>query len=91
VIVLVRYLSDALLPFFHLPGLQEATAQRYDRLFESGQDAEIGQTDASEVLADSNDLANRPYRIRTCDTLILPMSVHWHLWTTAHMDHPISP
>jgi hypothetical protein len=70
VIVLVQYLGDALPFFFYLPGLQETTAQRFDRLLESGQYTEIGEADASKMLSDSDDLASRPYRIRTCDTLI---------------------
>jgi len=52
-----------------LPGLQEAAAEKFDRLFE-GDDSEKSYANVSRMLADSEDLASRPYGTRTHDTLI---------------------
>ena len=52
-----------------LPGLQEAAAEKFDRIFEVGED-EKSDVNVSKMLANSDDLGSRPYRIRTCDTLI---------------------
>ena len=52
-----------------LPGMQEAAAERFDRIFEVD-DNENSEPNVSKMLADSEDLASRPYRSRTCDTLI---------------------
>jgi integrase len=52
-----------------LPGLQEAAAEKFDRIFEVD-DNENSDANVSKMLAKSDDLAGRPYRARTCDTLI---------------------
>ena len=52
-----------------LPGLQEAAAVKFDGIFEMGED-ENSDANVGKMLANSDDLASRPYRIRTCDTLI---------------------
>ena len=49
--------------------LQEAAAEKFDRIFEVD-DNENSDANVSKMLANSDDLAGRPYRIRTCDTLI---------------------
>jgi hypothetical protein len=52
-----------------LPGLQEAAAEKFDSIFEVDNN-ENSEPNVSKMLADSEDLASRPYRSRTCDTLI---------------------
>jgi integrase len=52
-----------------LPGLQEAAAERFDKVFEVGED-EKSHVKVSKMLADSEDLASRPSETRTRDTLI---------------------
>jgi len=52
-----------------LPGLQEAAAEKFDRIFET-ENSENLNTNVSKMLATSEDLASRPCRSRTCDTLI---------------------
>ena len=42
---------------------------KFDGIFESGED-EKSDVNVSKMLANSDDSASRPYRIRTCDTLI---------------------
>jgi hypothetical protein len=51
------------------PGLHEAAAVKFDGIFEVGED-ENSDANVGKVLTNSEDLASRPYRIRTCDTLI---------------------
>jgi integrase len=52
-----------------LPGLQEAAAEKFDRIFEVDGN-EKSDAEVSKMLANSDDLGSRPYRVRTCDTLI---------------------
>jgi len=52
-----------------LPGLQEAAAEKFDSIFEVG-DNKNSDDNVSKMLANSEDLDSRPYRARTCDTLI---------------------
>ena len=52
-----------------LPGLQEAAAERFDRVFDVG-DNEKSEANVSKMLADSGDLASEPCETRTRDTLI---------------------
>ena len=52
-----------------LPGLQEAAAEKFDSIFEADEN-ENSDPDVSKMLANSEDLASRPCRSRTCDTLI---------------------
>ncbi len=52
-----------------LPGIQEAAAEKFDKIFEVGNN-ENSDANVSKMLANSEDLASRPYRSRTCDTLI---------------------
>ena len=49
--------------------LQEAAAEKFDRIFEVD-DNENSDANVSKMLANSDGLVGRPYRIRTCDTLI---------------------
>ena len=52
-----------------LPGLQEAAAEKFDRIFE-GDIGGNSEANVSKMLVNSEDLASKPYRSRTCDTLI---------------------
>jgi len=52
-----------------LPGLQEAAAEKFDRIFEVGED-EKSEANVSKMLANSDDLASEPCETRTRDTLI---------------------
>jgi len=52
-----------------LPGLQEAAAEKFDRIFEVGED-EKPEANVSKMLANSDDLASEPCETRTRDTLI---------------------
>ena len=52
-----------------LPGLQEAAADKFDRIFDSDE-SENSEGNVSKMLATSEELGSRPYRSRTCDTLI---------------------
>jgi hypothetical protein len=53
-----------------LPGLQEAAAARFDMVMEASLEGEKSEDDVSKMLATGQELNGRPYRIRTCDTLI---------------------
>ena len=57
-----------------LPGLQEAAAEKFDRIFEVDGD-ENSEPNVSKMLAKSEDLNGEPYRSRTCDTLIKSQGV----------------
>jgi hypothetical protein len=50
-------------------GVQEAAAERFDRIFEVS-DNEKSETNVGKMLADSDDLASEPCETRTRDTLI---------------------
>jgi integrase len=52
-----------------LPGLQEAAAEKFDRIFEVD-DKENSDANVSKMLANSDDLASEPCETRTRDTLI---------------------
>jgi integrase len=52
-----------------LPGLQEAAAEKFDRIFEVD-DKENSDANVSKMLANSDDLASEPCETRTPDTLI---------------------
>ncbi len=52
-----------------LPGMQEAAAEKFDRMFEVG-DNENSEPNVSKMLANGEESECRPYRSRTCDTLI---------------------
>ena len=52
-----------------LPGLQEEAAEKFDRIFEVD-DNENSDPDVSKMLADEGEGETRPYRSRTCNTLI---------------------
>jgi len=52
-----------------LPGLQEAAAEKFDRIFEVV-DNENSEPNVSKMLANGDGAECRPYRSRTCDTLI---------------------
>jgi len=52
-----------------LPGLQEAAAEKFDRIFEVDE-TENSDANVSKMLANSDDLASRPWETRTPDTLI---------------------
>jgi len=51
-----------------IPASQES-AVKFDRIFTVDEN-ENSYANVSKMLADSDDLVSRPYRIRTCDTLI---------------------
>ena len=53
-----------------LPGLQEAAAERFDSLLEERGTDKNGSANVSKMLATEEDSDGRPYRSRTCDTLI---------------------
>jgi integrase len=55
-----------------LPGLQEAAAVKFNRIFEvgEGRNGKKSDADVNKMSANSDGLTSRPYRIRTCDTLI---------------------
>ena len=52
-----------------LPGLQEAAAEKFDRIFEVDAN-ENSDPNVSKMLANDDGVECRPYRSRTCDTLI---------------------
>ena len=52
-----------------LPGLQEAAADKFDRIFEPEKE-EYLNPNVSKMLAKDGRIECRPYRSRTCDTLI---------------------
>ena len=52
-----------------LPGIQEAAAEKFDMIF----DADVSKnskSNVSKMLANGEGVECRPYRSRTCDTLI---------------------
>jgi len=53
-----------------LPGLQEAAADRFDRMLETTMPDTNPNTDVSRMLAANGEVETRPCRARTCDTLI---------------------
>jgi len=53
-----------------LPGLQEAAAEKFDQMLDIDRSSEIGHINVSKMLAEETKLNSRPYRSRTCDTLI---------------------
>jgi len=53
-----------------LPGMQEAAAEKFDRLLEEGLKGKNKETNVSKMLANGDEGETRPYRSRTCDTLI---------------------
>jgi len=54
-----------------LPGLQEEAADKFDSIFEVCNDNnKNSDPNVSKMLAKKEDLRSRPYRSRTCDTLI---------------------
>ena len=52
-----------------LPGMQEAAAEKFGRMFEVG-DNENSEPNVSKMLANGEGSECRPYRSRTCDILI---------------------
>jgi len=52
-----------------LPGIQEAAAEKFDKIFEVGE-TENSDANVSKMLANSGDLATEPCGTRTHDTLI---------------------
>ncbi len=52
-----------------LPGLQEGAADKFDRIFETGKEENLNPN-VSKMLANGGEVECRPYRSRTCDTLI---------------------
>ena len=57
-----------------LPGMQEAAAERFDRIFEV-EDNGNSEPNVSKMLANGDGVECRPYRSRTCDTLIKSQGV----------------
>jgi len=52
-----------------LPGIQEAAAEKFDRIFEPDV-SKKSKSNVSKMLANDGGVECRPYRSRTCDTLI---------------------
>jgi integrase len=52
-----------------LPGMQEVAAEKFDQIFEMDVN-ENSEPDVSKMLANDEEVECRPYRSRTCDTLI---------------------
>ncbi len=52
-----------------LPGLQEAAADKFDKIFEVANEENLNRN-VSKMLANDGEVECRPYRSRTCDTLI---------------------
>jgi integrase len=52
-----------------LPGMQEAAAEKFDSIFEVDTKAK-SEPNVSKMLANDGEVECRPYRSRTCDTLI---------------------
>ncbi len=52
-----------------LPGLQEAAAEKFDRIFET-ENSENSDANVSKMLANDGEVECRPCRSRTCDHLI---------------------
>ncbi len=61
--------------------MQEAAAERFDRIFEVDDD-ENSDHNVSKMLANGEEVECRPYRSRTCDTLIKSQSV---IFYTIHL------
>ncbi len=57
-----------------LPGMQEVAAEKFDRIFEID-DNENTEPNVSKMLANGERSECRPYRSRTCDTLIKSQGV----------------
>jgi len=57
-----------------LPGIQEAAAEKFDRIFEPDVNKK-SKSNVSKMLANDGGVECRPYRSRTCDTLIKSQSV----------------
>ncbi|MFC1967418.1 tyrosine-type recombinase/integrase [Chloroflexota bacterium] len=53
-----------------LPGLQEAAAERFDGTLEEGLLEDKSGDNVCKMFANNKGLSGRPYRSRTCDTLI---------------------
>ena len=58
-----------------LPGLQEAAVEKFDMIFIEEGVNKNSDANVSKMLANSEDLACRPCRSRTCDTLIKSQGV----------------
>ena len=57
-----------------LPGMQEVAAEKFDRIFNTD-DSENSDPNVSKMLASGDGVECRPYRSRTCDTLVKSQSV----------------
>jgi len=49
---------------------EEATAEKFDKLLGEGLKGKNKETNVGKMLAKNSELRSRPYRSRTCDTLI---------------------
>jgi len=52
-----------------LPGMQEEAAEKFDSIFETGKNKNSEQS-VIKMLSKPEGVERRPYRSRTCDTLI---------------------
>ena len=57
-----------------LPGLQEAAADKFDSLFKPAI-SKKSKSNVGKMLANDSGIECRPYRSRTCDTLIKSQGV----------------
>ncbi|MFC2045387.1 hypothetical protein ACFLUH_01745 [Chloroflexota bacterium] len=53
-----------------MPGIQEAAAERFDKMLEVNTVETEENSNVSKMLAEDTEIERRPYRSRTCDTLI---------------------
>ncbi len=61
-----------------LPGIQEAAAEKFDRIFEPHV-GKKSKSNVSKMLANDGGVECRPYRSRTCDTLIKSQVLIWDI------------
>jgi len=59
-----------------LPGMQEAAAEKFDRLFDDGDAGPIPNGDVIKMVSNEGEVASRPCGIRTHDTLIKRFKRH---------------
>ena len=58
-----------------LPGLQKAAAERFDEMIEMEDERNFDNSNVSKMFAEGAENESRPYRSRTCDTLIKSQGV----------------
>ena len=56
--------------------MQEAAAEKFDKMLEEGLPGAKENTDVSKMLASDSEGESRPYRTRTCDVLIKSQALY---------------